>query len=860
MKQYSAAKARHPDAILLFRVGDFYETFGEDAVEAASILDIVLTQRNNGGDQTPLAGFPHHALPTYLPRLVRAGKRVAICEQLEDPKLTKGIVKRGVTELVTPGVALADEILSSKKNNFLASIHMARRGYGLSLVDISTGEFLATEGDRPWIEQCLQHYDPSELLWSREHRRDTEGWEGLPCLFFLDDWIYQEDYARELLLRHFKTHSLKGFGWNELGPALIAAGAVLHYLGETQHTRLNHINRLQPVRRDRFVWMDRFTIRNLELYNSLAEGGRSLREVIDRTRTPMGGRLLMRWLAQPLVERKELEARHDLVGLFAEQPDALSEARELLGTIGDLERWVSKLSAGKICPREVVALKNSLRNCRPIKALLQGLGLPVAEERAGRIPELQHYIDRIEKVLDEEAGVQIGKGKVIADSFNEELDELRQLANSGKDYLDQLLERESRRTGIPSLKISSNNVFGYYIEVRNAHKGKVPASWIRKQTLVNAERYITDELKEYESRILGAEEKAVILEGQLFGELLNYLQGAIEPVQVLSRIVAELDCLSGFAQLSIQRNYTRPEFTEEPMIDIRDGRHPVIEATMPPGEAYIANDLQLDPEHQQILMITGPNMSGKSAILRQTALITLLAQIGCFVPARSARLSITDRLFTRVGASDNLSQGESTFMVEMNETASILNNLSNRSLILMDEIGRGTSTYDGISIAWAIAEYLHEHPLRPRTLFATHYHELNKMSDIHPRIHNFNVSVREDKKSVIFLRKLVSGGCEHSFGIHVAQLAGMPQTVLQKSRKLLKELESTRDNYHISDSLHKVAEEEIQLSIFQLDDPLLEEIREDLLQLDIDRLTPVEALMKLNEIKRLLERNRKAIG
>ncbi len=860
MKQYASAKAKHPDAILLFRVGDFYETFGEDAIEAASILDIVLTQRNNGGDQTPLAGFPHHALQTYLPKLVRSGKRVAICEQLEDPKLTKGIVKRGVTELVTPGVALADEILNQKKNNFLAAVHEGRRNWGLSLLDISTGEFLATEGERAWIEQCLQHYSPSELLWNRGIRKKSEEWAGLPYIYYQDDWIYQEDYARESLLKHFRTHSLKGFGWNDMGPGLIAAGAILHYLGETQHTRLGHINALQPIQKDHYLWMDRFTIRNLELYGSLSEGGCSLREVIDRTRTAMGGRLLLRWIAQPLIDREALEERLDLVQILCEQPEALNEIQEILTRVGDLERWLSKLSTHRISPRELVSLKNSLMLTEGIPPLLREWKHPVSDQIAEAWPDIRNPITLIERVVDEDAGNQIGKGPVIARGYHDELDELRSLANSGKDYLDQLLKRESERTGITSLKIASNNVFGYYIEVRNTHKDKVPQDWIRKQTLVNAERYITEELKEYEGRILGAEEKSTQLETRLFEDLLRSLQPAIAPAQTLARLVARLDCLSGFAELGRHRNYVRPEFCEDGGIDIRDGRHPVIEATLPPEKAYVPNDLTLNKEEQQILMITGPNMSGKSALLRQTALITLMAQIGSFVPAASARLSITDRLFTRVGASDNLSQGESTFMVEMNETASILNNLSDRSLILMDEIGRGTSTYDGISIAWAIAEYLHNHPMQPKTLFATHYHELNRMSEEFPRIHNFNVSVKENKDSVIFLRKLVPGGCEHSFGIHVAQLAGMPQTVLQKSRKLLRELEATRDSYHIEESLRRVAEEDVQLSIFQLDDPLLDEIRSDLLQLDIDRLTPVEALMKLNEIKRLLEKNNKAIS
>ncbi len=860
MKQYASAKARHPDAILLFRVGDFYETFGDDAVEAASILDIVLTQRNNGGDQTPLAGFPHHALQTYLPKLVRAGKRVAICEQLEDPKLTKGIVKRGVTELVTPGVALADEILNQKKNNFLAAVYEGRRNWGLSLLDISTGEFLATEGERAWIEQCLQHYSPSEVLWNRSIRKKSEEWAGLPYIYYQDDWIYQEDYARESLLKHFRTHSLKGFGWNDLGSGLIAAGAILHYLGETQHTRLGHVNRLQPIKKDRYLWMDRFTIRNLELYGSLSEGGCSLREVIDRTRTAMGGRMLLRWIAQPLIDRETLEERLDLVQVLCEQPDSLNDIQEILKRIGDLERWLSKLSTHRISPRELVSLKNSLRLSMEIPPLLRGWKHPASDQMAEAWPDMGTYIDHIESVLDEDAASQIGKGPVIATGFHEGLDELRGLAHSGKDYLDQLLKRESERTGITSLKIASNNVFGYYIEVRNTHKDKVPEEWIRKQTLVNAERYITEELKEYEARILGAEEKSTQLETRLFEDLLRSLQPAIAPAQSLARLVARLDCLSGFAELGRERGYVRPEFCEDGEIDIRDGRHPVIEATLPPGEAYVPNDLKLNRDEQQILMITGPNMSGKSALLRQTALIALMAQMGSFVPAASARLSITDRLFTRVGASDNLSQGESTFMVEMNETASILNNLSDRSLILMDEIGRGTSTYDGISIAWAIAEYLHNHPMRPKTLFATHYHELNRMNEEFPRIHNFNVSVKENKDSVIFLRKLVRGGCEHSFGIHVAQLAGMPQTVLQRSRKLLKELEAPRDSYHIEESLQRVAEEDVQLSIFQLDDPLLDEIRSDLLQLDIDRLTPVEALMKLNEIKRLLEKNNKAIS
>lgn len=858
MKQYNAIKTKHPDALLLFRVGDFYETFGEDAVKAAQILGIVLTHRNNGGDQTELAGFPHHSLNTYLPKLVRAGQRVAICDQLEDPKQTKTIVKRGVTELVTPGVALNDDILSSKSNNFLAAVHFGRKKLGVSFLDISTGEFLTSEGSAEQIDKLLQNFSPNEVLVPKNHKKEfSELFGGNLHTFFLEAWIYQEDYAHEKLNQHFKTASLNGFGVAHLQEGIIASGAILHYLSETQHRQLQHINKLQRIAEEEYVWMDRFTIRNLELQYSTNQNAITLLEVIDKTISPMGGRLLKRWLALPLKNKDRIEQRLEIVTYFHKHDAVLEKIRHWIKQIGDLERLISKVATGKINPKEIVQLKNSLEAIIPIKSLVCQSGNTAMETLSERLNTCDLVREKIKEMLWEEAPVTIGKGKTIADSYSPELDELRSLAFSSKDHLDKMLERETEATGISSLKIASNNVFGYYIEVRNTHKDKVPETWVRKQTLVNAERYITEELKEYEAKILGAEERILSLEQQLFEQLLVWMQEYITPVQQNAAIIAQLDCLGGFAELAKSNHYNRPELNDSTSLAITEGRHPVIEKQLPLGDSYITNDVELNRENQQIIMITGPNMSGKSAILRQTALIVLLAQIGSYVPAKTAEIGVVDKIFTRVGASDNISMGESTFMVEMNETASILNNLSERSLVLLDEIGRGTSTYDGISIAWAIAEYLHEHPSRAKTLFATHYHELNEMTATFERIKNYNVSVKELKDDVLFLRKLVAGGSEHSFGIHVAKMAGMPQQVVQKANKMLKKLEKSHSSEELTETLSS-AQNEMQLSFFNLDDPLLEEIKEEILHLDIDTLTPVEALMKLNEIKRLLSKKKKA--
>jgi DNA mismatch repair protein MutS len=858
MQQYNAIKVKHPDALLLFRVGDFYETFGEDAVKAAKILGIILTHRNNGGDQTELAGFPHHSLNTYLPKLVKAGQRVAICDQLEDPKQTKSIVKRGVTELVTPGVALNDDILSAKNNNFLCAVHFGRNKLGIAFLDISTGEFLTSEGSVEQVDKLLQNFAPNEVLVSKSHRKEfVEQFGNQLHTFFMEDWIFQEDYADESLNNHFGTKTLKGFGIDHLNQGIIASGAVLHYLSETQHSRLQHINRIQRIAEEEYVWMDRFTIRNLELYHSPHQNAVTLLDIIDKTLSPMGGRLLKRWLALPLKNKEKIQERHQVVAFLKATTDSLEKMQHWIKQMGDLERLISKLATGKINPKEVIQLKNSMEALVPIKQLAEQSTNASLQNIGQRLDGCEPLRSKIKEVLNEEAPVNIAKGNTIAEGYSEELDELRNLAFSGKDYLDQMLERESKETGITSLKIASNNVFGYYIEVRNTHKDKVPETWIRKQTLVNAERYITEELKEYESKILGAEERIYQLEQQLFERLLVWMQEYIRPVQQNAHLVAQLDCLCGFAQLAIENNYVQPEVNDSTVLDIKEGRHPVIEKQLPLGESYVTNDVCLNREDQQIIMITGPNMSGKSAILRQTALIVLLAQMGNFVPASEANIGLVDKIFTRVGASDNISMGESTFMVEMNETASILNNLSERSLVLLDEIGRGTSTYDGISIAWAISEYLHEHPARAKTLFATHYHELNEMTTTFPRIKNFNVSVKELEDNVLFLRKLVPGGSEHSFGIHVAKMAGMPQQVIQKANKILKKLEKSHSSEEMTDKL-QATQNEMQLSFFNLDDPLLEEIKEEILHLDIDTLTPVEALMKLNEIKRMLSKKKKA--
>ena len=858
MQQYNTIKVKHPDALLLFRVGDFYETFGEDAIKASQILGIVLTHRNNGGDQTELAGFPHHSLNTYLPKLVKAGQRVAICDQLEDPKQTKSIVKRGVTELVTPGVALNDDILQAKSNNFLCAVHFDRSKLGISFLDVSTGEFLTSEGKSEQIDKLLQNFSPNEVLVSKNHKKDFQEIFGSGFhTFFLEDWIFQEDYGQERLNTHFKTKTLQGFGVQHLTQGIIASGAVLHYLSETQHRQLQHINRLQRIADEDFVWMDRFTIRNLELYHSSHENAITLLQIIDRTLSPMGGRLLKRWLALPLKDAGKIKERLGIVNHLKKDSNVLEKLREGLKKMGDLERLISKVATGKINPREVIQLKNSLEAIIPIKSLISQSKNTYLKQLGQGIHSCEELRQKIKEVLFEEAPVNIAKGNTIAEEHSQELDELRNLAFSSKDYLDKMLKREMEETGISSLKIASNNVFGYYIEVRNTHKDKVPENWVRKQTLVNAERYITEELKEYEGKILGAEERIFSLEQQLFEQLLVWMQEHIIPVQKNAHLIAKLDCLSGFTQLAIDNKYAAPEIDDSTRVEIKDGRHPVIEKQLPLGESYITNDIVLNRNEQQIIMITGPNMSGKSAILRQTALIVLLAQMGSFVPATSAKIGVVDKIFTRVGASDNISMGESTFMVEMNETASILNNLSERSLILLDEIGRGTSTYDGISIAWAIAEYLHEHPSKAKTLFATHYHELNDMTDSFERIKNYNVSVKELKDQVIFMRKLVSGGSEHSFGIHVAKMAGVPQQVVQKANKILRKLEQSHKSEGVADSLQS-AHSEMQLSFFNLDDPLLEEIKEEILHLDIDTLTPVEALMKLNEIKRLLTKKKKA--
>lgn len=858
MKQYNTIKTKYPDALLLFRVGDFYETFGEDAVKASRILGIILTHRNNGGDRTELAGFPHHSLNTYLPKLVKAGQRVAICDQLEDPKATKTIVKRGVTELVTPGVAMNDDILDTKSNNFLCAVHFGRKLLGVSFVDISTGEFLTSEGTEEQIDKLLQNFAPNEVLVAKTHKKEfTEVFGNQFHTFYMEDWVFQDDYALETLTNHFKTRTLKGFGVDHLNHGIIASGVVLHYLSETQHRRLQHISSLQRIAEEDYIWMDRFTMRNLELYHSNNQNAVTLLDIIDRTISPMGGRMLKRWLALPLRNVEKIRMRHQVVSHLSKDEAILRKLQHAMKQMGDLERLISKVATGKINPKETIQLKNSLEAIIPIKQLTSQIENKALQTIADQLDSCDALRNKVKEMLCEEAPVNLLKGKTIADGYSDELDELRNLAFSGQRYLDKMLERETGRTGISSLKIASNNVFGYYIEVRNTHKDKVPQEWTRKQTLVNAERYITEELKEYEAKILGAEERILNLEQQLFSQLTVWMQEYIAPVQNNAQHIARLDCLCGFAQLAKENNYVEPVIDDSTDITIKNGRHPVIEKQLPLGEVYIANDVTLNRNEQQIIMITGPNMSGKSAILRQTALIVLLAQMGSFIPAESAKIGYVDKIFTRVGASDNISMGESTFMVEMNETASILNNLSERSLVLLDEIGRGTSTYDGISIAWAISEYLHEHPARAKTLFATHYHELNEMGETFERIKNFNVSVKELKDNVLFLRKLTAGGSEHSFGIHVAKMAGMPQQVIHKANKILKKLEKSHSNEELTDTL-KSAQNEMQLSFFNLDDPLLEQIKEEITHLDINTLTPVEALMKLNEIKRLLTRDKKA--
>lgn len=859
MKQYNAIKVKYPDALLLFRVGDFYETFGSDAVKASKILDIILTKRGAGSDsETELAGFPHHSINTYLPKLVRAGERVAICDQLEDPKQTKTIVKRGVTELVTPGVAFNDDILHSKSNNFLAAVYFEKQHVGVSFLDISTGEFLTSQGNAEYIDKLLQNFSPSEVLISKQSRKlFSESFGNDFHTFYLEDWVFQADYANETLTKHFNTKTLKGFGIEDLYEGIIASGVVLHYLSETRHNKLEHIATISRIATDDYVWMDKFTIRNLELYNSTNANAVTLINVIDKTISAMGGRTLKRWLALPLKHADKIKQRHEVVKFLLEKETILENIQTQIKHIGDIERLISKIATTKVSPREVIQLKNSLEAIVPIKAIAETCDNEALKVLGDNLHRCDLLRKKIKETLNEEAPVSILKGQTIAEGFSEELDELRGLSESGKLYLDNMLKRETERTGITSLKIASNNVFGYYIEVRNSHKDKVPEEWIRKQTLVNAERYITEELKEYEAKILGAEERISGIEQKLFSELVQWMHQFIISVQQNAQLIGQLDCLCGFASLAKSNKYTYPKIDDSFDLEIKDGRHPVIEKQLPLGEPYIANDLYLDRESQQIIMITGPNMSGKSAILRQTALIVLLAQIGSFVPAGEAKIGLVDKIFTRVGASDNISMGESTFMVEMNETASILNNISDRSLVLLDEIGRGTSTYDGISIAWAISEYLHEHPAKPKTLFATHYHELNEMTETFSRIKNFNVAVKELKDNVLFVRKLVEGGSEHSFGIHVAKMAGMPQQVIRRANKILSKLEKSHSSEELTDKV-KTLKDDLQLSFFNLDDPLLVQIKDEILNTDIDTLTPVEALMKLNEIKRMLVKKKQA--
>ena len=849
MAQYNSIKAKYPDAVLLFRVGDFYETFGQDAVRTSQILGIVLTKRNNGGSHTELAGFPHHSLNSYLPKLVRAGLRVAICDQLEDPKMTKGIVKRGVTELVTPGVTFNEQILTTKENNFLLSIHREKEKYGMALVDISTGEFLVSEGNSDKLMHIIHTFSPSEIIYQRKTElpnriKDRNS-------FALEDWAYQYPFAYEKLTNHFKTKSLKGYGIEEFPLAITAAGAIFAYLVEdTHHALIQHITKIQNIPQDDYLMMDGFTLRNLEIIHSNHSEGKSLLDIIDRTTTPMGGRLLRRRIILPLKSVNEINRRLSLIEFFNKEENLKYNIHDLLKSISDLDRLLGKLAAERISPKELGNFRNSLISIEKIKELL----LPYPDALAWITPLHSHkeLIDYLQSHLNEELPVSINKGNVIKEGVSEELDRLRNLLYSGKSYLDEMCQRESERTGISSLKIDFNNVFGYYIEVRNTHKDKVPENWIRKQTLVNAERYITEELKEYESQILGAEEKIAQLEHLLYKKIEEQVLVHMDTIQNNSKTIAEIDCAVGLSELAIAENYTKPIINEDFTINIKEGRHPVIEKSLPLGEKYIPNDIFLDRDTQQIMMVTGPNMSGKSAVLRQTAIICLLAQIGSFVPAKHAEIGVLDRIFTRVGASDNISAGESTFMVEMNESANILNNITERSLILLDEIGRGTSTYDGISIAWAIAEYLHQHPTQPKTLFATHYHELNEMQNSFSRIKNYHIAIQENKNNVIFLRKLVTGGSEHSFGIYVAKLAGMPTKVVNRAKEILKTLENSRSQDQNTESIKRVTEENLQLSFFQLDDPALENIREELTQIDINTLTPIEALMKLNKIKNMI--------
>ena len=859
MKQYNQIKAKHPQAMLLFRVGDFYETFGEDAIKASKILGITLTKRKNGVDAyIELAGFPHHSVDNYLPKLVRAGQRVAICDQLEDPKMTKTIVKRGVTELVTPGVSYNDQVLDQKKNNFLCAIHFDKKEHGISFLDVSTGEFLVSQGSNEYIEKLIQGFEPTEILFQKNRSKEySEQFGEKYYTYRLEDWIFTKDFANESLNKHFETNSLKGFGVENINLGIIAAGAILHYLSETEHNQLGHITTISRIEEERYVWLDRFTIRNLELISSAHENATTLIDVLDKTLTPMGGRMMKRWMVLPLKDAQPINERLEAVSFLKEQEEKAEVISEHLSEIGDLERLISKVAVGRVNPREVMHLNRTLKQMLPIREQLKNASSTLLKRISSQLNPCKEILEAISTTLVEEPAVQVGKGMVIAPGFHKELDELRTIAFNGKEYLEALQERESERTGIPSLKVSFNNVFGYYLEVRNTHKDKVPEEWIRKQTLVSAERYITPELKEYETKILGAEDKMYQIEIKLFQELVQAMTKHIQSIQLNALLVAQLDCLVSFAQTAKENNYALPKVNDSLIIDIKEGRHPVIEKQLKVGEQYISNDVLLDSDSQQIIMITGPNMSGKSAILRQTALICLMAQMGSFVPASEANLGLVDKVFTRVGASDNISSGESTFMVEMNETSSILNNLCPRSLVLLDEIGRGTSTYDGISIAWAIAEYIHQHPKsKAKTLFATHYHELNEMTKQFERIKNFNVQVKEIGHKILFLRKLVEGGSEHSFGIHVAKLAGMPSQVVLRASKMLEQLEASHDmgnGKEAGKAKVKAAVESsnMQLSFFQLNDPVLEQIHEQLVSIDINTLTPVEALMKLNEIKKL---------
>lgn len=856
MGQYNRIKAKYPDALLLFRVGDFYETFGEDAIKTSEALGIVLTKRSNGAAaDMELAGFPHHSLDTYLPKLVKSGYRVAICDQLEDPKLTKKIVKRGVTELITPGVAHNDKILDHRTNNYLASLHFEKDTVGVAFMDISTGEFICTEGSKSYIENLLQGFQPSEVIFAKpkakDFRRDFgEGFYTYP----LEDWIFQHDYSYETLLKHFDTQSLKGYGVEELQTGVIAAGAIVHYLATTEHPNLQHITNLTRLHPDHYVWLDKFTIRNLEL-NYSAYGGTPLIDILDLSTSPMGARLMKRWVVLPLKEKAPIEARLAVVEHFIKNKDLQETLQSGIKQIGDLERLISKVPLGKVSPREMVQLKKALIAIEPIKALCLQSDSPELQKLGDQLNPCGVLKEKIAKELNEDAPALLQKGNAIADGVDEELDELRSIVRNNKDHIAGIQQRESEKTGIPNLKIGFNNVFGYYLEVTNAHKGKAPEEWIRKQTLVNAERYITQELKEFEEKIMGAEDKMQKLEEKLFSQLVAFTHDYIRPIQVNSLAIAKLDCLIAFAAAAQKYQYRKPEITEDGALDIKEGRHPVIEQQLPLGESYVPNDVYLDSETQQIIIITGPNMAGKSALLRQTAIIVLMAQMGCFVPAASAKIGLVDKIFTRVGASDNISSGESTFMVEMNETASIVNNISNNSLILLDEIGRGTSTYDGISIAWSIAEYLHNNPVaHPKTLFATHYHELNELANKLERVHNYNVSTKEVGQKVIFLRKLVAGGSHHSFGIHVAKMAGMPQTIVKRANEILKELEQKSIASDIKDKVKQLPAADYQLSFFTLEDQSLKQMKETLEQLDINTLTPVEALMKLNELKQLLEK------